>query len=421
MAQQDRIVVTGMGAVTPLASGVQATWNRLIAGHSGVGPNTRFDATDFACKIAGLVPGAEAPDGFNPDAVLSAKEQRKSDLFIHYAIAAVDEALSQAGWHPETPEEKARTATIMATGVGGFPAITNAVHTVDARGPRRLSPFTVPGFLPNLATGQISIRYGFTGPSGAPTTACAASAQSIGDAVRMIRAGEADIAVCGGAEACVDPVAIGGFSAAKALSTRNDDPTAASRPFDQGNDGFVLSEGAAALVIETESHAAARGAQVLAVISGYGTSTDAYHVTAGHPDGAQAQVSMRRALAMAGLAPGAIGYVNAHSTSTPVGDAAELAALGAVFGAASGQVALSATKSATGHMLGAAGAVEAIFSILALRDGVLPPSLNIEAPMEGAGRFDLIANKAVTRQVDHVLSNAFGFGGVNASLILSRA
>ena len=309
----------------------------------------------------------------------------------------------------------------MATGVGGFPAITNAVHTVDARGPRRLSPFTVPGFLPNLATGQISIRYGFTGPSGAPTTACAASAQSIGDAVRMIRAGEADIAVCGGAEACVDPVAIGGFSAAKALSTRNDDPTAASRPFDQGNDGFVLSEGAAALVIETESHAAARGAQVLAVISGYGTSTDAYHVTAGHPDGAQAQVSMRRALAMAGLGPGAIGYVNAHSTSTPVGDAAELAALGAVFGAASGQVALSATKSATGHMLGAAGAVEAIFSILALRDGVLPPSLNIEAPMEGAGRFDLIANKAVTRQVDHVLSNAFGFGGVNASLILSRA
>ena len=421
MAQQDRIVVTGMGAVTPLASGVQATWDRLIAGQSGVGVNTRFDTTDFACKIAGLVPGAEAPDGFDPDAVLSAKEQRKSDLFIHYAIAAVDEALTQAGWHPETAEEKARTATIMATGVGGFPAITNAVHTVDARGPRRLSPFTVPGFLPNLATGQISIRYGFTGPSGAPTTACAASAQSIGDAVRMIRAGEADIAVCGGAEACVDPVAIGGFSAAKALSTRNDDPPAASRPFDQGNDGFVLSEGAAALVIETESHAAARGAQVLAVISGYGTSTDAYHVTAGHPDGAQAQVSMRRALAMAGLAPGAIGYVNAHSTSTPVGDAAELAALGAVFGDAAGQVALSATKSATGHMLGAAGAVEAIFSILALRDGMLPPSLNIEAPMEGAARFDLIANKAVTRQVDHVLSNAFGFGGVNASLILSRA
>ncbi|KAJ55478.1 3-oxoacyl-ACP synthase [Actibacterium mucosum KCTC 23349] len=421
MAQQDRIVVTGMGAVTPLASGVQATWDRLIAEQSGVGPNTRFDTTDFACKIAGLVPGAEAPDGFDPDRVLSAKEQRKSDLFIHYAIAAVDEALTQAGWHPETAEEKARTATIMATGVGGFPAITNAVHTVDARGPRRLSPFTVPGFLPNLATGQISIRYGFTGPSGAPTTACAASAQSIGDAVRMIRAGEADIAVCGGAEACVDPVAIGGFSAAKALSTRNDDPPAASRPFDQGNDGFVLSEGAAALVIEAESHAAARGAQVLAVIAGYGTSTDAYHVTAGHPDGAQAQVSMRRALAMAGLAPGEVGYVNAHSTSTPVGDAAELAALGAVFGGAAGQVALSATKSATGHMLGAAGAVEAIFSILALRDGVLPPSLNIETPMEGAARFDLIANTAVRRQVDHVLSNAFGFGGVNASLILSRA
>lgn len=286
---------------------------------------------------------------------------------------------------------------------------------------RRLSPFIVPSFLPNLAAGQVSIHYGFHGPSGAPVTACAASAQAIGDALRLIRSGEADIALCGGAEACVDPVAIGGFTAARALSFGfNDDPASASRPFDAAHDGFVLSEGAAMLVIERLSHAQKRGAIPLAVLSGYGTTTDAHHVTAGWEDGREAARAMTMALAMAGLSPGQISYVNAHATATPVGDAAELAALTKVFGPNGGGVPVSSTKSATGHMLGAAGAVEAVFSVLALRDQVLPPGLNLSTPMESAAGFDLVRGQARAAKVNHVLSNAFGFGGVNAALVFSR-
>jgi 3-oxoacyl-[acyl-carrier-protein] synthase II len=416
------VVVTGLGAVSPLGSGVPATWERLLAGRSGVGQNTRFDTEGWKCRIAGLVPRREDdPDGFDPEAAMDPRELRRTDLFIHYAMAAACEALGQAGWQPEDRQERLRTATVIGTGVGGVPAITAANETIRTGGVRRLSPFVVPSFLPNLASGQVAIRFGFHGPSGAPVTACAASAQAIGDAMRMIRCGEADIALCGGTEACVDPVAIGGFTAAKALSLGfNDAPERASRPFDAGHDGFVLSEGAAMLVIERLSHAERRGATPLAVLSGYGTTTDGHHVTAGWPDGREAARAMELALASARLDASAIGYVNAHATSTPVGDAAELAALERVFGSGGGGVPVSSTKSATGHMLGAAGAMEAVFSVLALRHRILPAGLNIEEPMEGAGRFDLVRGAARAAAPEHVLSNAFGFGGVNAALVFSR-
>ncbi|WP_428697353.1 beta-ketoacyl-ACP synthase II [Stappia sp.] len=416
------IVVTGLGAVSPLGSGVPATWERLLAGRSGVGQNTRFDTEGWKCRIAGLVLGREDdPDGFDPEAAMDPRELRRTDLFIHYAMAAACEALGQAGWQPEDRQERVRTATVIGTGVGGVPAITAANETIRTAGVRRLSPFVVPSFLPNLASGQVAIRFGFHGPSGAPVTACAASAQAIGDAMRMIRCGEADIALCGGTEACVDPVAIGGFTAAKALSLGfNDAPERASRPFDAGHDGFVLSEGAAMLVIERLSHAERRGATPLAVLSGYGTTTDGHHVTAGWPDGREAARAMELALASARLDASAIGYVNAHATSTPVGDAAELAALERVFGSGGGGVPVSSTKSATGHMLGAAGAMEAVFSVLALRHRILPAGLNIAEPMEGAGRFDLVRGAARAAAPEHVLSNAFGFGGVNAALVFSR-
>lgn len=416
------IVVTGLGAVSPLGSGVDTNWKRLIAGQSGIRTNTRFDTDGWKCRIAGLVPShMEDPEGFNPEAAMDARDLRRSDLFIHYAMAAAQEALEQAGWHPENLRDCRRTATNIGTGVGGIPAITAATELIRTSGVRRLSPFVVPSFLPNLAAGQVSIRFGFHGPAGAPTTACAASAQAIGDAMRIIRSGEADIALCGGTEACVDPVSIGGFTAAKALSFDfNDEPQRASRPFDIDHDGFVLSEGAAMLVIERLSHAERRGARPLAVLSGYGTTTDAHHVTAGWPDGREAARAMELALDMAGIGTGAVGYINAHATSTPVGDAAEIAALKSVFGPGAKGIPISSTKSATGHMLGAAGAIEAVFSVLAIQNQILPPSLNMEQPMPEAEGFDLLFDGARPAEVDHVLSNAFGFGGVNASLVFSR-
>lgn len=418
----DPIVVTGLGAVSPLGANVRTIWTRLIAGQSGIGVNDRFDTEGWKCRIAGLVPSrAEDEEGFDPEAAMDARELRRTDLFIHYAMAAAMEALQQANWLPEGQQDQARTATVIATGVGGVPAITGATETIRTGGVRKLSPFIVPSFLPNLAAGQLSIRFGFRGPSGAPVTACAASAQAIGDAMRLIKAGEADIALCGGTEACVDPVAIGGFTAAKALSFGfNDAPERASRPFDKDHDGFVLSEGAAMLVIERLSHAQRRGAKPLAQLSGYGTTTDAHHVTAGWADGREAARAMRMALAMADIAPEQVGYVNAHATSTPVGDAAELAALASVFGPSGGGVPVGSTKSATGHMLGAAGAMEAIFSVLALQTGLLPPSLNIDEPAPEAEGFNLLSDGARKAQAEHVLSNAFGFGGVNAALVFSR-
>lgn len=419
--QTDPIVVTGMGAVGPLGVGVETNWKRLIAGQSGIRVNDRFDLGELNCHIAGLVPSkAEDEHGFDALDFVDAKDIKKMDTFIQYGLGASTEALAQAGWAPQTDDEKNRTATIIGTGVGGFPAMTAAAHTLSERGPRRLSPFLVPSFLANLAAGWISIRGGFRGPIGAPVTACAASAQAIGDGMRMILSGEADVAVVGGAEACIDPVTIGGFAAARALSIGyNNDPTAASRPFDQARDGFVLAEGAAVLVIERLSHARARGAEPLAILSGYGTSADAYHLTASPEDGEGAQRAMQGALRMAGLTPADIDYLNAHSTSTPVGDRAEIAAIASIFAGRGKSLSISATKSATGHLLGAAGALASIFAIMALRTGILPPTLNLTNPDEAAAVFDLpVAAKA--KAAAHALVNAFGFGGVNASLAFSK-
>jgi 3-oxoacyl-[acyl-carrier-protein] synthase II len=417
-----KIVVTGMGVVSPLGVGLEAFWQRVCEGANGIRQITRFDSTELACKIAGEVPTvAEDPDGFDVDKYLEPREQKRMDRFIHYAIAAADEALAQAGWFPKKAEEQEATGTIIATGVGGFPAMTAAARLVAERGPRRVSPFLVPSFLANLASGQVSIRHGLKGPLGAPVTACAASLQAIGDAVRMIRSGEAEVMVAGGTEACLDPVSMAGFSAAKAMSTkRNDDPSHASRPFDQDRDGFVMGEGAGILVLESEEHARARGATPLAEVAGYGTSADAYHVTASPPDGEGELRAMRKALQMAKLEPKDIGYVNAHSTSTPVGDAAEITALTSLFAGRAKDLAVSSSKSMFGHLLGAAGGVEAIACVKALTSEMLPPSRNLETPDETLSRFELIPGKAIARKVDHILTNGFGFGGVNASAVFSR-
>lgn len=418
--QSDPIVVTGMGAVSPLGVGVGVNWERLVAGRSGIVRNTRFDTSAFASQVAGLVPRkADDPQGFDPLAVIDAKEIKKMDLFIQYGLVAAAEALEQAGWSPSDEADRSATAVVVGTGVGGSPVMNETALAIAEKGPRRLSPFTVPSFLANLASGWISIRWGFKGPIGAPVTACAASAQAIGDGLRLIITGEADIAVVGGAEGSVDPLSVGGFGAARAMSTAfNDDPPSASRPFDTRRDGFVLAEGAAMLVIERLSHAKARGATPLAIVAGYGTSADAYHLTAGDPAGTGARAAMEKALRMAGLAPGDIDYINAHATSTQVGDAGELAAIASVFGDRGRDLSISSTKSATGHMLGAAGAIEAVYTVQAIREGVLPPTLNLDQPDVGE-QFDLVPRVARSRPVRHALSNSFGFGGVNASLVLS--
>lgn len=419
----DPIVVTGMGAISPLGVGVEALWRGLLAGRSGIVRNDRFDTTGFVSHIAGLVPSKGAdPDGFDPAAFIDGKEIKKMDLFIQYAIGAAQEALDQAGWHPTRAEDQAATATIIGSGVGGSPVMAKAVEVIQTKGPRRLSPFTVPSFLANLAAGWLSILHEFRGPIGTPVTACAASAQAIGDGMRLILTGEAEVAVVGGAEGSVDPISIGGFGASRALSgSHADAPHKASRPFDAAHDGFVLSEGAAVLVIEKLSHAKARGATPLAVLAGYGTSADAYHLTAGSPDGAGAQVAMRNALAMAGIDQRQVGYVNAHATSTPVGDAAEIAGIAAVFPDRGKDLAVSSTKSATGHLLGAAGALEAIISIQAVRHGTLPPTINLDDPIPEADVFDLVPNMPKAKALDFALSNSFGFGGVNAALVFGKA
>ena len=411
----DPIVITGMGAVSPLGIGVDANWRALMEGKSGIVMNDRFDVTEFGAKIAGLV-----PKEFDPTTAVDPKDIKKMDLFIQYGLVAAAEALAQSGWVADTADKQAVTATIIGSGVGGSPVMADAVDTIRDKGPRRLSPFTVPSFLANLAAGWISIKYGFKGPIGAPVTACAASAQAIGDGMRLIRTGEADVVVCGGAEGSVDPISIGGFAASRALNTSfNDRPTEASRPFDKGHAGFVLAEGAAVVVIERLSHALARGAKPLAIAAGYGTSADAYHLTAGSPNGAGAQVAMNNAIRNAGIKPDDVGYVNAHATSTEVGDNAEINGIRAVFGDRGQTLAVSSTKSATGHMLGAAGAMEAVISILALRHQTLPPTLNLVDPEEVAKQFDLVPLKAKPKALKHVLSNSFGFGGVNASLVFS--
>ncbi|NTF34453.1 beta-ketoacyl-ACP synthase II [Rhizobium skierniewicense] len=417
-----RIVVTGMGALSPLGANVSSSWNRLVAGTSGIRRLPDEMVGDLPAKIGGVVPSVtEDPEaGFNPDLILPPKDQRKVDRFILFAIAAAEEALAQARWKPASEEDRHRTATIIASGIGGFPAITEAVRTVDQKGPRRLSPFTIPSFLVNLAAGQVSIRHGFRGPLGAPVTACAAGVQAIGDAARLIRANEADIAVCGGAEACMNIVSLGGFAAARSLSSGfNDTPELASRPFDMLRDGFVMGEGAGVLVIESLSHALARGAQPLAELVGYGTTADAHHITSGPEDGSGAGRAMQLAIKQAGILPGDIQHLNAHATSTPVGDRGEIEAIKAVFGKASG-LAVSGTKSATGHLLGAAGGLEAIFAIMALRDQIAPPTLNLNAPDPASDGIDIVSKTARPMAMNYAISNGFGFGGVNASAIFKR-
>jgi 3-oxoacyl-[acyl-carrier-protein] synthase II len=358
--------------------------------------------------------------GFDPDRAAPRKDQRKMDRFILFALLAADEAIVQANWKPEDARSRQRTATVIASGIGGFPAIADAVRTTDSKGIRRLSPFTVPSFLVNLAAGHISIRYRFEGPIGAPVTACAASVQAIGDAARLIRAGEADIAICGGAEACIDRVSLGGFAAARALSSGfNDMPECASRPFDRDRDGFVMGEGAGVVVIEALDHALARGAEPIAELIGYGTTSDAFHMTAGREDGDGAKRAMQIALQQAGISARDIQHVNAHATSTPVGDHGELEAIKTIFGT-NGGVAVSSTKSATGHLLGAAGGLEAIFAILALRDQIAPETLNLDNPDPSSEGIDLVRGSARAMKIDHVLSNGFGFGGVNASVVLRK-
>lgn len=416
------IVITGMGIISPLGSGVKPVWENLVAGQSGIRHINRFDTTEFPIKMAGQVRSLDVDPvaGFNPDKVTTPKERKRMDLFILYALAAAEQALQQANWQPVSDEERESTATIIATGIGGLPTITAAQDLLQSRGYRRLSPFTAPAFLANMAAGNVSIKYGFEGPLGCPVTACAASLQAIGDGMRLINSGEAKVAVVGGTEACIDPLSLASFHAMKALSLENEHPEQASRPFDQSRDGFVMGEGAGLMVIETLEHALARGARPLARISGYGTSADAFHITSGREDGAGAANAMKAAFTMSGLNADDIDYVNAHATSTPVGDQAEVASLRRMFGNRLSEVPVSSTKSATGHLLGAAGGVETIFSTLAVMNNMLPPTLNLSSPDEGMSDLDFVPNQARRHRVRHALCNGFGFGGVNAALIISE-
>ena len=415
-----RVVVTGLGMVTPLACGVEATWARLIAGQSGAGTITRFDTTNVVTQYACEVPRGDGSEGtFNPDLWMEPKDQRKVDDFILYGVAAAVQAVRDSGWEPMDEEARCRTGVMMGSGIGGLSAIADTAVLIKERGPKRVSPFFIPSALINLISGQVSIRFGFKGPNHSVVTACSTGAHAIGDAARLIQWGDADVMVAGGAEAPISEIGIAGFNACKALSTkRADDPTKASRPYDADRDGFVMGEGAGAVVLEEYAHAVARGAKIYAEVLGYGMSGDAYHITAPAEDGDGAFRSMSAALKRAGLAPAQIDYINAHGTST-MADVIELAAVERLLGDAAASASMSSTKSATGHLLGAAGAIEAIFGILALRDQVAPPTINLDHPAV-AHRIDLVANVARKRQIDYVLSNSFGFGGTNASLVFGR-
>ncbi|MCJ2037718.1 beta-ketoacyl-ACP synthase II [Methylobacterium sp. J-059] len=416
-----RVVVTGLGMVTPLGSGVEHTWSRLIAGDSGAGPITTFETSDLACRIACTVPLGDGSDGtFDPDAWMEPKEQRKVDPFIVFAMAAAGQALDDAGWHPTSYEDQCATGVMIGSGIGGIGGIYDASVTLKDKGPRRISPFFIPGRIINMASGQVSIAHGLKGPNSAVVTACSTGTHAIGDAARLIMLGDADVMVAGGAESPVDRLSIAGFAACRALSTGfNDTPTKASRPYDKARDGFVMGEGAGVVVLEEYEHAKARGAKIYAEVVGYGMSGDAYHITSPSPDGDGAFRCMTAAVKRAGIDPGAIDYINAHGTSTPMGDELELRAVERLLGASAEGVAMSSTKSAVGHLLGAAGAIEAIFSILTIRDGVIPPTLNLDDPSVETA-LDLVPHEAKRRRVDIALSNSFGFGGTNASLVMRR-
>ena len=415
-----RVVVTGMGLVTPLGISLERNWRSLLAGASGVRAIQSFEVSDLPVKIAAQVPRGETASGlFNADDWVPPKDQRKMDGFIVFALAAAAQAVEDAGWTPDDEESRERTGVMIGSGIGGLPGITEGAVTLHERGPRRISPFFIPSNLINLASGHLSIRYGFTGPNHAVVTACSTGAHAIGDAARLIMLDDADVMVCGGAEAAICRLGLAGFAAARALSTAfNDDPPRASRPWDQERDGFVMGEGAGILVLEEYQHARRRGAKIYAEVIGYGMSSDAFHLTAPAEDGKGALRSMRNALRRARIDPDKIDYINAHGTSTPLGDEVELGAVKQVFGKHAYELSMSSTKSAIGHLLGAAGSVEAIFSILAIRDGVVPPTLNLDNPSPCCD-IDLVPKQARERKVEHALSNSFGFGGTNATLIFS--
>ncbi len=424
-----RVVVTGLGMVTPLAWGVEPTWRALLAGKSGAGRITTFDATGYACQVACEVPrvdgrgggGPDFADSFDPDKVMTSREQRRVNDFILYAMAAADEAVRDSGWVPANDDERERTGVNIGAGIGGLATIAETAIEMHEKGHRRVSPFFITSALINLASGQVSIRHGFKGPNHSVVTACATGAHAVGDAMRFIQHGDADVMVAGGAEATVCPIGIAGFIACRALSTGfNDEPTRASRPYDRDRDGFVMGEGAGVLVLEELEHARARGAKIYAEVVGYGLAGDAYHVTAPASDGDGGYRAMRAALRNAGIEPADVDYINAHGTSTPLGDEIELGAVERLFGAAAAKTTMSSTKSAIGHLLGAAGAVEAAFSILALRDQIAPPTINLDNPSVDSP-IDLVPLTAKRMKIDVALSNSFGFGGTNASVVFKTA
>jgi 3-oxoacyl-[acyl-carrier-protein] synthase II len=415
-----RVVVSGLGMVTPLGADVGTSWSNMLAGKSGAVKIDRFEVEDLAAKIACLLPSGDGTDGtWNPDRWMEPKEQRKVDDFIVYAVAAATQALDDADWHPKSAEDQDTTGVLIGSGIGGLQGIEEAAITLRDRGPRRISPFFIPGRLINLAGGQVSIMHGLKGPNHAVVTACSTGAHAIGDASRLIALGDADVMVAGGTESPVCRLALAGFAACKALSTQfNDEPTKASRPYDRDRDGFVMGEGAGCVVLEEYEHAKARGAKIYAEVIGYGLSGDAYHITAPPEDGNGAYRCMQMALKRAGIQAGDIDYINAHGTST-MADTIELSAVERIVGNAAAKVSMSSTKSATGHLLGAAGAIEAIFSILAIRDQVAPPTINLDNP-DVETPIDLVPHQARKREINTVLSNSFGFGGTNASIILRR-
>jgi 3-oxoacyl-[acyl-carrier-protein] synthase II len=415
-----RIVITGLGLVTPLGCGVEASWSRLIAGNSGARRIEEFPVEDLSCQIGCFVPRGPLSEGrFNPDDWMEPKEQRKVDDFIIYAMAAAQQALEDAGWKTDTAHKQECTGVMIGSGIGGLTGIAETSLLLKEKGPRRISPFFIPGRLINLASGYVSIRHGLKGPNHAVVTACSTGAHAIGDAARLIALGDADVMVAGGTESPISRIGVAGFAACRALATAfNDRPTKASRPWDRDRDGFVIGEGAGIVVLEDLEHAKARGARIYAEVVGYGLSGDAFHITAPSEDGDGAYRSMRMALKRAGIGPSDVQYVNAHGTST-MGDEIELAAVERLFGNRAGKLAMSSTKSAVGHLLGAAGAVEAIYSVLAIRDNIAPPTLNLDNPSVETA-IDLVPHKAQKRPIDTVLSNSFGFGGTNASLVLRR-
>jgi 3-oxoacyl-[acyl-carrier-protein] synthase II len=417
-----RVVVTGMGLVAPLGCGVDAVWSRLVNGASGIRAIQSFDVSDLPCKVAAQVPQGETASGyFNADDWMAPKDQRKVEPFILYAVAAAVQAVEDSGWKPSDEEARERTGVMIGSGIGGLEGIADGAILIKEKGPRRLSPFFIPACLINLASGHVSIRFGFKGPNHSVVTACSTGAHAIGDAARIIQLGDADVMVAGGTEAAVCRLGVAGFAASRALSTSfNDNPPAASRPWDKDRDGFVMGEGAGIVVLEDYEHAKKRGAKIYGELIGYGMSGDAYHITAPSPEGDGAFRSMRNALRSAKLEPESIDYINAHGTSTPLGDEIELGAVKRVFGDQAYKLSMSSTKSAIGHLLGAAGSVEAIFSILALRDGIAPPTRNLDNPSDGCD-IDLVPHKARERPIRFALSNSFGFGGTNASLIFGPA